>query len=397
MITRVGKECCGCSACANICPKHCIRMAENDEGFLYPQIQEENCVNCGACEKVCPVLQEASAEDSRRQAWAVVNRDQDVLIESSSGGLFSALADEMIARGGCVFGAAFTADFSRVHHIMAENPEDLCALRGSKYMQSDPENCFPAVREQLDQDRWVLFTGTPCQIAGLKGFLGRDHERLICADVICHGTPPSLLWRSYLTHIQKKLGGRTIAVNFRDKTDGWKKYAIKITAEDGKIYRCVLGEDPYLRMFLKNVCLRESCYHCHVKENGFFSDITMGDLWGVEQILPEIESEQGVSFTLVHTEKGRLLFEQIRRSMSVLPVDIERALPYNPVVTDSVRRPYERDAFFADLKTLSWKKLERRYAREKLSHIIRQKIATSVIGNMKRAIFDQQAGRNSRE
>jgi len=387
MITRVGKECCGCSACANICPKHCIRMAENDGGFLYPQIQEENCVNCGACEKVCPILKEAAAEDNRRQAWAVVNRDQDVLIKSSSGGLFSALAGEMIARGGCVFGAAFTADFSRVHHIMAENPEDLCALRGSKYMQSDPENCYPAVREQLIQDRWVFFTGTPCQIAGLKGFLGRDHERLICADVICHGTPSSLLWRSYLKHIQEKLAGKATAVSFRDKTEGWKAFSMKIMAENGKIYRCSLGEDPYLRMFLKNVCLRESCYHCKVKEKGFFSDITMGDLWGAEQILPEIESEPGVSFALVHTEKGRLLFEQISRGMSVFPVDYERALPYNPVLTDSAKRPNERDSFFSDLDKLSWNKLERRYAKDRIDIVVRRIISTSLIGSLKRAII----------
>ena len=387
MIARVGKECCGCGACANICPKHCIRMTENHEGFLYPQMQEENCVNCGTCEKVCPVLQEASAQDSGKQARAVMNRDQDVLMKSSSGGLFSALADEIIARGGCVFGAAFTADFGRVHHRMAENIEDLCALRGSKYMQSDLEDCYPAVREQLNQGRWVLFTGTPCQIAGLKGFLGRNHERLICADVICHGAPSSLLWRSYLKHIQKKLGGRVSAVCFRDKTDGWKKYGIKITAEDGRTYRCAMGQDPYLRMFLKNVCLRESCYHCKVKENGFFSDITMGDLWGVEQILPETECDLGVSFALVHTEKGKHLFEQAGRGLNVLPIDYEQALMHNPLLTGSVRRPDARDDFFSDLETLSWSKLERRYAKDRIDTVVRRKISASPIGKLKRAII----------
>ena len=387
MIARVGKDCCGCSACANICPKHCIRMTENYEGFLYPQLQEESCVNCGACEKVCPVLQETSAGGSRRQAWAVVNQDQDVLTNSSSGGLFSVLADEIMAGGGCVFGAAFTADFSRVHHIMAENAENLCALRGSKYMQSDLENCYLTVREQLNRDRWVLFTGTPCQIAGLKVFLGRDHERLICADVICHGTPSPLLWRSYLQHIQKQLGGRAIAVSFRDKTDGWKEYSMKITAEDGKIYRCSLGKDAYLRMFLKNVCLRESCYHCRVKEKGFFSDITMGDLWGAEQILPETDSSPGVSFALVHTEKGRLLFEQISRRIHVFTVDYERALLYNTALINSVMRPDERDGFFSDLDKLSWNKLERRYAKDKAGTVVRRKLSVSPLGDLKRAIF----------
>ena len=387
MIDRIGKECCGCSACAHSCPKSCIRMKENKEGFLYPEIQTENCINCGACEKVCPVLAEKAAEADIRQAHAAILRDQDVLINSSSGGLFTALADAVIDKGGCVFGAAFTEDFRAVHHVMAESAEALCMLRGSKYMQSDPEDCYPAVRKELDRDRWVLFTGTPCQIAGLRCFLRKDYDRLICADVICHGTPSSRLWQYYLKNTEEKLGGKAIVVNFRDKAFGWKKYGLNITAVGNEVYYCPMKEDPYLRMFLKNVCLRESCYHCSVKEKGAFSDITMGDFWGVEHILPETDCRRGVSLAVIHTEKGRVLFEQTRGNMQVIDVDYKRAVSYNTLLTDSVKRPPERDRFFSDLNKLSWNKLERRYLGEKRTALIRRRLSASPIGAIRRKIF----------
>ena len=388
MIARVGKECCGCTACANICPKNCIRMTADNEGFLYPYIQEENCVNCSLCEKVCPILSEKMLVDNdKKQALAVVHQDQEILMNSSSGGLFTALANTVIAAGGCVFGAAFAADFGRTHHIMAENPEELAALRGSKYMQSDLDDCYPAVRKELSRNRWVLFTGTPCQVSGLKAFLGMDYDKLICIDVICHGTPSSMLWQRYLKNIEEMLGDKAAAVSFRDKTNGWREFGLKITGDNEEIYFSSLHKDSYLRMFLKNLCLRESCYHCRVKEKGIFSDITMGDLWGVERVLPEIDSSRGVSLALIHTEKGTMLFERAEGGMHAFSVDYEQALLYNPVISDSVKRPPERERFFSDLHRLSWNKLERRYLIDKMSDIVRRKISTSLIGTVKRAIF----------
>ena len=388
MTDRVGKECCGCTACMHSCPKRCIRMAANDEGFLYPKIQTENCINCGACEKVCPILADKSPiVNDMKQACAVTLNDQDILINSSSGGLFTALADAVFNEGGCIFGAAFDADFSRVHHVKAENTEELCTLRGSKYMQSELNECYPEVRKELGLDRWVLFTGTPCQIAGLKCYLGREYNRLICVDVICHGAPSSIIWQHYLNSVEEKLGGRAVAVNFRDKKYGWKEYGLNITAEGKKTYYCPKKQNPYMRMFLKNVCLRESCYHCRAKGNGVYSDITMGDFWGVEQILPEKDSSRGVSLAIIHTQKGRELFEQARSSMQVIDVEYNRAVLHNPSLTNSAKRPTERDRFFSDLLKFSWNKMEKRYLGEKRSVVIRRKISSSPIGAIKRKVF----------
>ena len=391
MIARVGKECCGCAACANICPKNCIRMNLNNEGFLYPHIQEEDCVKCGMCEKVCPILAERLlVEKDKRQAWAVVNRDQKILMDSSSGGLFTALADTVIDAGGCVFGVAFTTDFSSTHHIMVEKSEILCLLRGSKYMQSDLEDCYSVIRKELRRGRWVLFTGTPCQAAALKGFLDKDYNKLICVDVICHGTPSSMLWQHYLKNLEERLGGKATAVSFRDKTYGWKKYSMNITVEGKGVYHCPMHKDAYMRLFLKNVCLRESCYHCRVKEKGFFSDITIGDLWGVEQILPETDSSRGVSLAIVHTEKGNVFFEQAGSRMDVIDVDYKKAVSHNPSLTNSVKRPPERDRFFYDLEKLSWSKLEKRYLEDRLSTRVRRKISASPVGAVKRIIFRER-------
>ena len=390
MIDRAGKECCGCAVCVNICPKHCIRMAQNEEGFFYPEIQVENCVNCGACEKVCPVLEgRYVANTDLKETWAVQNTDQGILMNSSSGGMFTALACVVFDMSGCVFGAAFSEDFKRLHHIMAETPEELHRLRGSKYLQSETEKCYLLAEEQLKQDRWVLFCGTPCQIAGLRGFLGRDFDRLIMVDVICHGTPSVLLWQAYLKHIEDKIGGRAVAVSFRDKKEGWKNFGIKITTEGEKVYYCPRQKDPYMKMFLKNICLRESCYHCKVKETGPVSDITIGDLWGAEKIIPEMDSTFGISLAVVHTEKGRQFFEKMKESMAVASVDYVQALSYNPVMVRSVKRPDERDSFFSVLHTSSWPILEKRYVKDKLSTVIKCRISKSVFGKMIR-VFSQK-------
>ena len=385
MIDRVGKECCGCSACEQSCPKHCIRMAVNREGFLYPQIQWADCVHCNLCETVCPVLRETiPGRGDLREAWAVVQQDPCILKSSSSGGLFTALADTVMEKGGCVFGAAFTGDFGSVQHRMAQTPEEVCSLRDSKYMQSDTADCYPAVKEQLDLGRWVLFTGTPCQIAGLTGYLGRDYDRLICADVICHGAPSALLWQQYLHNVEENLCGKAAAVNHRDKTEGWSRYGMDITAENGKTYHGSLKEDPYLRMFLKNVSLRESCYHCRIKEKGSPSDITMGDFWHVEEFLPKLDSGMGVSLALVHTEKGRVLFEQAGGRMEVIPVEYPGPLRYNPSLTNSAVRPRQRDRFYADLKRLGWMKMEKRYLKDHWWNAVRRKLSASPVGAVKR-------------
>lgn len=283
MIDKVGNLCCGCSACTNICPENCIIMTENSEGFRYPVIHREKCVDCGLCEKVCPVLHQSHSEDLC-EAYGAITNDIDILLRSSSGGIFTELSTSVLNNGGCVFGAAFTKDFHSVKHVMIENVEGLSELRGSKYVQSDIGKSCQKARAQLEKGRQVLFSGTPCQIAGLRNYLGKEYDNLLLVDIICHGTPSPALWTKYLTAVETQLGGKASYVSFRHKEHGWRRLGMELPFETGKRYFKELGEDPFLKIFMKNYCLRESCYDCRVKETGSAADITIGDFWGVEHV-----------------------------------------------------------------------------------------------------------------
>ena len=387
MLGKVKNDCSGCSACMNKCPRHCIQMKESSEGFQYPEIQTELCIQCGLCEKVCPILSLKKQKEEYRQAWGVTTKDRQILLESSSGGLFSALAQKVLDEGGCVFGAAFTRDYQHVNHIMIERPEDLADLRGSKYLQSQINDVYVQVQEQLRQQRKVLFSGTPCQIAGLKCFLGCEDDHLILVDVICHGVPSSILWQRYLLNIENKEGGCVESVNFRNKKEGWKRFGLEIMTDQGKILYQSLQESSYMKMFLKDFCLRESCYQCKIKEIGAVSDITIGDFWGVEKVAPEIDDFLGVSVAFIHTKKGLSYFNKVKKSMTALQVDFDQAQNYNPAIQHSAQRPKERETFYTDFKTLSWKEMEKKYVKDKLRAKVKRKLSASALGRVRRTVM----------
>ncbi|MBR4711020.1 MAG: Coenzyme F420 hydrogenase/dehydrogenase, beta subunit C-terminal domain [Clostridia bacterium] len=386
MIERVGNACCGCAACANVCPKQCIAMEANEEGFLYPKVREDACVHCGACEKVCPVLHPEPAGTDLNEVWAASATDPEILRQSSSGGLFSLLAQACLDAGGCVFGAAFAPDMRTVRHTMAETPDELAALRGSKYMQSEIGDCYTKVREQLKSGRQVLFAGTPCQVAGLRRFLGRDEDNLLLVDLICHGTPSALLWQKFLASVEKKTGGKAVAASFRHKKNGWQTFGTNIDFSNRPSYYQTFKTDPYMRVFLRNTCLRESCYRCAVKEAGLASDITIGDFWGVRKAAPEMNNEMGVSLALIHTEKGKARFGQILPALSAKEVDEESAMRENPLCRHSAARPKARDRMYKDLRTLDWARMEKKYAEVGLKAQIRKKLGKSVFGKLYRAV-----------
>lgn len=368
MIDVVGKEyCCGCSACVSVCPKSCILMKSNQEGFLYPVLNTENCIRCGLCDSVCPVLNAERLRISQRyDAFAGISKDSELLLNSSSGGIFSHLADEVLRAGGCVFGAAFDETFTLVRHVMIEKEEDLPALRGSKYLQSDQRECYKAAERQLKNGRFVLYTGTPCQIAGLRGFLRKEYENLLCVDVICHGSPSRSVWEKYLTYIKEKYTGSVRAVSFRNKDKSWKEYQLKIQGDGESCYNREFRKDPYMKTFLENYDFRESCYRCRIKESGPVSDITVGDFWGVENTEPELDSRMGVSLILIHTDKGAGYFERIKDQITVKETDRTRAISSNSAYNHSVRRPKERDDFYLYLEKRSWKYMENKYVKPRM-------------------------------
>lgn len=337
-------HCCGCSACAQICPKQCIAMMPDSEGFCYPKINETICVKCGLCEKVCPMLKSQNMQ-GQVHAWAAYCKEDKIRLASSSGGIFSLLAEEILEEGGVVFGAAFDGQMM-VHHVAVESVRDLERLRGSKYLQSRIENSYADVKAYLAADRKVLFSGTACQIAGLLHFLGRPYEKLWTVDVLCHGVPTPTLWKNYLSEQNRAFKMPVRQISFRDKSQGWKKYQVAWKVEGGKIYRQPASRNSYMRLFLSNICLRPSCYDCHFKGFPRVSDLTLGDCWGVEQHSPEMDDDKGTSVVIVNTEKGNTLREKIASRCVWKEEKLDVLLPPTADSRKSVQPHPNRRRFF---------------------------------------------------
>ena len=303
---RNKKECCGCTACFHICPINCIVMKEDEEGFLYPNIDKAKCIHCNKCKEVCP-NRNIENRNTRTQTFVGYYKDDEVRKQSSSGGIFSAIAEWILQQKGVVFGAAFDENFE-VHHIAVETKEELIKLRGSKYVQSRLENTFLEAKEYLEKKRKVLFTGTACQIAGLKNYLSAEYENLYTVDVLCHGAPSPKIWRMYLDDKKEQYQASINKVEFRNKDDGWKNYFINIAFSNMKRFYTHYYKDKFMRMFLDNLDLRPSCYSCVFKEIPRISDVTIGDSWGVENYMPDMDDDKGTSVILVHSSNGEKIF-----------------------------------------------------------------------------------------
>lgn len=339
-------DCCGCSACVQRCPKQCISLHEDAEGFLYPRVDESHCIDCGLCEKVCPLLHPSSATSPVRIV-AARNRDEEVRMSSSSGGVFHALAERTVGRGGVVFGAVFDAAF-RVRFTYAESREAVSPMMGSKYAQAEVGTAFSDAERFLKAGREVLFVGAPCQIAGLRRFLRKDYPNLLAVDFICHGTPSPGVWRSYLKNDVDADSTHLRSITFRDKQrSGWKRFHLLIHGVDGRpLVADPFPVNPYMRGFLQDVYLRPSCHECRCKGGTSGSDLTMGDFWGIEQCMPDFDDDKGTSLIVVSTSRGRTAFESL--PLEVRPCAAEQAFSANPAYCRSVD-PHPRRALFYEL------------------------------------------------
>ena len=335
-------NCCGCGACVQRCPRKCITMQSDKEGFAYPVVDTKQCSDCRLCDKVCPVINQ-QPERQPIATYAAINIDQAVRDESSSGGIFTLLAEETINKGGVVFGASFNEKWE-VEHIFVDNANDLGRLRGSKYVQSNIGGSYSMAEKFLKECKEVLFSGTPCQIAGLKRFLRKEYKNLKTVDFVCHGTPSPLVWKKYLDEVchANKIGNIT-DIQFRNKAEGWKKFSlqIKYVNHDGKemILRETLDDNIFMKCFLSNLCLRPSCYQCPARSGKSNSDITLGDLWGAEYICSEIDDDHGISLVMVRKEQ-----ELPQCNKIVIPYN--EVLKYNPSISTDVAIPHKRSKFF---------------------------------------------------
>ncbi|MDO5137255.1 MAG: Coenzyme F420 hydrogenase/dehydrogenase, beta subunit C-terminal domain [Oscillospiraceae bacterium] len=364
MINTVGKRCCGCAACSNTCPQTCISMVANEEGFNYPSINYDCCIQCGMCDVVCPALNRKSVEDvfykNPIKTYAAVSLDRESLENSSSGGVFSVLAEDVLSKGGYVFGAAFSEDFYTVNHIGIDKVEKLGELQGSKYLQSEIGYTYQMCKQLLDKGTEVLFSGVPCQIAGLKRFLGKDYESLTCVEVICHGTPSASVWQKYLESIEVRQG-KTKSVSFRDKTVNWDSFGMRIESDRNEVLSEIHQANTYMGIFLRNFALRESCYECPAKGDNTYADITLGDFWGLQNVCPEHYDEKGVSVVAVHTEKGQKAIDRISGKLVLHETDPVKSLEDNWIIYRPVSRPEKRDSFYTDLRKKTWREIENKY------------------------------------
>ena len=340
-------KCSGCGACEQICPKSAISMTPNDEGFLYPEVGSSLCVECRLCEKICPVLNVKTSTDfSERKAYAAICRDEKIRLESSSGGMFTVLAEKVIADGGVVFGAEFDSDFS-VRHGWTDSVFGLERFRGSKYLQSRTESSFSECRKFLDDGRKVLYTGTPCQIAGLKAFLKKDYENLFTVDVICHGVPSPALWQKYIKFREKKSASRIVKTAFRRKNDGWKLFSLSFTFANGSEYSVNQSKGMWMLSFNKNVMMRNSCYDCVFKGSEILSDITIGDFWGIQNYIPEKDDDKGYSICFLNTDKGEKLFKSVKSSLFVDEIKNYDCKRFNTQLLYSIELQKNRKKFIS--------------------------------------------------
>lgn len=352
-------KCTGCTACYNICPKGAIEMIEIN-GFKYPHIDSNKCINCGLCKKICPIYKKNN--DSLNKCYVGFSKDIKDLEKSSSGGIFPLIAKNILNDNGIVIAASFKNN--KLSHIIIDNIKDLDKLKGSKYLQSDLSNIFKHVKENINNKK-ILFVGTPCQVGGLKSYLKKDYENLICIDLICHGVPSPKLFDKYVKYLEDNNNDKLKNYNFRDKKTGWDTYSNTATFKNKK-YTELASSNSYMKLFLKDIALRESCYDCNFKLGNKYSDITLGDFWNVQKYYPDMYNKKGVSAIIINTEKGNHLFNIIKDNIIYKECNIDEILKGNPSLKYSSIKPINRDNFFKDLNTLSFNEINNKYTKTPL-------------------------------
>ena len=356
------KDCCGCGACCNICPKKAITMSEDKYGFIYPEIDRSKCIGCGLCMKACG-FQNSQVTNEPMKAFAASAKSDKIIKKSASGGAFAAIASNILDEGGAVFGAAFDGDHN-VYHTGVDRKEKLSLLQGSKYVQSNTANTYKQVRDLMNNGKKVLYSGTPCQIAGLYGFLGRDYDRLITVDLICHGVPNQKMFRDYIKSL-----GIVKKFSFRDKSIGWGINGSAIIEKNGSDKKIKLWQSAsaYLYYFSQGEIYRESCYSCKYACSHRPADITLGDYWGIEKQHPEylgkegFDESKGISVVIANTEKGLKTLNECSNTMHMLDSEFSKAAAGNTQLRKPSSHSQKRSELLELYADKGWNAVEERY------------------------------------
>jgi NAD-dependent dihydropyrimidine dehydrogenase PreA subunit len=354
-------DCCGCTACANACPKNCIEMLPDEEGFLYPNVNEDECVDCGLCDRKCPIINRVKEIDRPQKAYLVQHKNDDVRLDSSAGGAFTAIAEYVLHNNGVVFGVQYDKELNVIHSYI-ETIDDLYKYRNSKYVQSYMGDVFKNVQNFLNEDRWVCFSGTPCQIEGLNSYLGKSYKKLILVDVVCHAVPSPLIWNKYKEYLMEKYSDIT-HIRFRDKYYGYRYSTMSVFCNGSKepIYHEGIDTDYMLRAFFSDICDRPSCYDCKFKKRYRVSDFTIWDCFTVGQMKSELDDNKGTTRVLIHSDKGVKLFDNIKENVNYAEITADEMVAGVKEMYHSVNMNEKRQQFFIDALTLSGTELGKKY------------------------------------
>jgi len=350
-ISQMQKDkCCGCRACEQICPKNCIMMKVDSEGFIIPVVDETVCINCGLCVQRCAQIERPMNEEKIQEVYAARHKNKRILLRSTSGGIFDAIGRFLLKQGYHVYGCAWSIDLHAVHVEINEEKE-LQKLHGSKYVQSDTNDTYSKVKAQLREGEYVLYSGTACQIGGLIKFLGKNYINLYTIDVICHGVPSPLLFENYLEWLSQRLGENVISYDFRNKEKtAWGLVYKAKTKTKTKTKFLTAYLDPYYKAFLECKTYRECCYSCKYANENRVSDITLGDYWGIERQHPEFFDDRGVSVLIVNSNKGKLILEAIRNQIEFITSSYQQAALQNSNLISPSFRPSSRDNIYQYIK-----------------------------------------------
>ena len=363
-------NCCGCSACYSVCPKKCITMSEDEEGFLYPHIDKNTCVECGLCEKVCPILQYQQPKPKAQKAFVLQHRDETVLAQSTSGGAYTAIANWILNKGGFVFGAHLNAQFE-AEHCYVERPEDLWMFRNSKYVQSKIGDTYKQVRDLLKKGRIVLYSGTPCQLEGLFQFLrNKQYDNLYTVDVVCRAVPSPLVLRKYLEMQKNMLASDLKDVKFRDKYHGYKYSSMSLISKNGKEYHEGIDTDVYLRSFFSGTNIRQSCPVCKFRSRYRRTDFTIWDCFTIDEFSSELDNDKGATRILCQSARSVELLKELKSEVKVVEIDPEKAVRgVRELVSGPTLHP-QRAAFFADLNKKNAAEVFQKYFPITIRHLL---------------------------
>jgi Pyruvate/2-oxoacid:ferredoxin oxidoreductase delta subunit len=367
-------HCTGCNACVNVCPQSAIQQVPDSEGFLYPRINNALCIECAQCLSVCQIFKPlTNTAEKNQKYYAAIHKDPDVLLKSSSGGAFSALAKYVSDKNGVVIGCTFDEDMNVVH-VAAEPKDGYAQFRGSKYVQSNCGDIYLQTKKYLNDNRFVLFTGTPCQIAALKAFLNKDYPLLITVDIICHGVPSPALWKMHVALLEEKGKRKLLSYEFRNKSKvGWSLYYYYYYAGKKKPNHGISNLDAYYSSFLRGENYRECCYSCRYASLVREGDFSIGDYWGINEFHSDINSKKGVSLVLANTKKAHELLPELSKSMELIPTKRKWCIKNNRNLVSPTPKPQSRISFYKTISEKGYKQWEREFRHTKEWYIVKCK------------------------